>query len=116
SLIPTHFPYTTLFRSLGDSTRVSTTFTPLPREVHKGDRILLADGLIELRVEGVRGGEVVCEVMNGGELGEHKGINLPGVRLRVSAITPKDRADLAFALAHGANYVAVSFVRRAEDV
>ena len=106
----------TTARVLGDSTRVSTTFTPLPREVHKGDRILLADGLIELRVEGVRGGEVVCEVMNGGELGEHKGINLPGVRLRVSAITPKDRADLAFALAHGANYVAVSFVRRAEDV
>src|SRR2546425_6141968 len=101
---------------LGDSTRVSTTFTPLPREVHKSDRILLADGLIELRVEGVRGGGVVCEVMNGGELGEHKGINLPGVRLRVSAITPKDRADLAFAMAHGANYVAVSFVRRAEDV
>jgi pyruvate kinase len=106
----------TAARVLGDSTRVSTTFTALPREVHKGDRILLADGLIELRVRQVRGREVICEVVNGGELGQNKGINLPGVQLRVPAITAKDREDLAFALAHGVNYVAVSFVRRPEDV
>jgi pyruvate kinase len=101
---------------LGDSTRVSTIFRPLPREVHRGDRILLSDGLIELRVEQVRGQEIVCQVVNGGALGEHKGINLPGVQLRVPALTPKDRQDLAFALKHGANYIAVSFVRRPEDV
>jgi len=95
---------------------VSTTFTQLPREVNRGDRILLADGLIELRVRAARNTEVVCEVVNGGELGEHKGINLPGVQMKVPALTPKDRADLAFALRHGANYVAVSFVRRAEDI
>jgi len=106
----------TTARVLGDSTRVSTVFKPLPREVHRGDRILLADGLIELRVEQVRGREVICEVVNGGALGEHKGINLPGVRLRVPALTPKDREDLRFALKHGANYIAVSFVRRPEDV
>jgi pyruvate kinase len=106
----------TTARVLGDSTRVGTTFTALPREVQRGDRILLADGLIEMRVRQVRGREVVCEVENGGELGEHKGINLPGKKLRVAAITPKDRIDLAFALAHGANYVAASFVRRPEDV
>ncbi len=100
----------------GTPDRVSTTFRALPREVHRGDRILLADGLIELRVENVRGRDVICRVINGGELGEHKGINLPGVKLRVPALTPKDRADLAFALAHGANYIAVSFVRRPEDV
>jgi pyruvate kinase len=64
----------------------------------------------------VRAGSVVCEVVNGGELGEHKGINLPGVKLRVSALTPKDRRDLAFALSIGVNYVALSFVRRAADV
>jgi pyruvate kinase len=106
----------TTARVLGDSTRVSTVFRPLPREVHRGNRILLSDGLIELRVEQVRGPEVMCEVVNGGALGEHKGINLPGIQLRVPALTPKDRTDLVFALKHGVNYIAVSFVRRPEDV
>ncbi len=106
----------TTARVLGDSTRVSTVFRPLPREVHRGDRILLSDGLIELRVEQVRGQEVICQVVNGGALGEHKGINLPGIQLRVPALTPKDRIDLVFALKHGVNYIAVSFVRRPEDV
>jgi len=106
----------TTAKILGDSTRVSTIFHPLPREVKAGDRILLSDGLIELRVERVRKQEVICQVVNGGELGEHKGINLPGVKLRVPALTDKDRKDLRFALAHGADYIAVSFVRRPEDV
>jgi len=106
----------TTARILGDSTRVSTVFKPLPREVHRGDRILLSDGLIELRVKQVRGREVICEVVNGGALGENKGINLPGIKLRVPALTPKDRADLIFALKQGADYIAVSFVRRPEDV
>src|SRR6266403_1087350 len=83
--------------------------------VHRADRILLSDGLIELRVLQVRGREVICEVVNGGSLGEHKGINLPGIKLRVPALTSKDREDLIFALKHGANYIAVSFVRRPED-
>jgi pyruvate kinase len=103
-------------RVLGDSTRVSTTFRPLPREVHRGDRILLSDGLLELHVLQVRDSDVICEVANDGALGEHKGINLPGIKLHVPALTPKDRDDLAFALKHGANYIAVSFVRRPEDV
>jgi pyruvate kinase len=106
----------TTARILGDSTRVSTIFHPLPREVKSGDRILLCDGLIELRVERVRKQEVICQVVNGGLLGEHQGINLPGVKLRVPALTDKDRKDLRFALAHGADYIAVSFVRRPEDV
>jgi pyruvate kinase len=106
----------TTARILGDSTRVNTTFTPLPREVHRGDRILVSDGLIELCVRQVRGNEVICEVVNGGALGQNKGINLPGVKLRVPALPPKDRIDLAFALKQGANYIAVSFVRRPEDV
>jgi pyruvate kinase len=100
----------------GTAEGVSTTYRRLPREVRKGDRILLSDGLIELRVLGVRGGDVVCKVINGGELGEHKGINLPGVKLRVSSLLPKDRRDLAFALGIGANYIALSFVRSARDV
>jgi pyruvate kinase len=106
----------TTAKILGDSTRVSTIFRPLPREVHSGDRILLSDGLIELRVEKISGPEVICRVINGGALGEHKGINLPGVKLRVPALTEKDRRDLRFALEHGADYIAVSFVRRPEDV
>ena len=106
----------TTARILGDSTRVNTTFTQLPREVRRGNRILLSDGLIELRVEEIRGAEVICTVINGGALGENKGINLPGVKLRVPALTRKDKQDLVFALKHDADYIAVSFVRRAEDV
>jgi len=106
----------TTAKVLGDSTRVNTTFRPLPHEVKAGDRILLSDGLIELRVERVRGHEVQCHVVNGGILGEHKGINLPGVQLHVPALTEKDRVDLRFALKQGVDYIAVSFVRRAEDV
>ena len=106
----------TTAKILGDSTRVNTVFTPLPKEVHRGDRILLSDGLIELRVEQVKGKEVECYVVNGGALGENKGINLPGVKLRVPALTPKDKVDLRFALKQGADYIAVSFVRHPEDI
>src|SRR5258708_36732441 len=106
----------TTAKVLGDSTRVSTVFEPLPREVKRGDRILLSDGLIELREKQVRGSQVICDVVNGGALGENKGINLSGVKLRVRALTPKDKADLKFVLGAGADYIAVSFVRRPEDV
>jgi pyruvate kinase len=106
----------TTAKVLGDSTRVNTTFHPMPREVKRGDRILLSDGLIELRVESTTAHEVICQVANGGLLGENKGINLPGVKLRVPALTDKDREDLRFALSQGADYIAVSFVRRPEDV
>ena len=101
---------------VGTSEGVSTTFRELPHAVHKGDRILLSDGNISLRVISTRGSEVVCQVENGGELREHQGINLPGVRLKIPSLTPKDRRDLAFALTLGVNYVALSFVRTARDV
>ena len=100
----------------GDAVRVSTSYKPLAREVRRGDRILLDDGLLELRVDSAQGEDVRCEVVHGGLLGEHKGLNLPGVRLSAPAVTAKDKADLAFALEQGAEYVAVSFVRRAADV
>ncbi len=77
---------------------VSTTYKRMPREVSRNDRILLGDGLIELRVLSTTSNSVLCTVVNGGELGEHKGINLPGVKLRIPALTPKDYDDLAFAL------------------
>src|SRR5258708_37292294 len=106
----------TTAKRLGDSTRVSTTFSPLPREVHRGDLILLSDGLIELRVESVHGRDVNCHVVNGGARGEHKSSNLPGVQLRVAALTAKNKAGLKVALAQRADYIAVSFGRRPQDV
>jgi pyruvate kinase len=100
----------------GTAALISTTFRDLAREVQAGARILLSDGLIELRVSRVRENEVECEVINGGVLGEHKGINLPGIALSIPALTPKDRADLEFGLKHGVDMIAVSFVRSAADV
>ena len=100
----------------GTATRISTTFAGLADEVEPGARILLSDGLIELRVRSVRGKDVVCDVLNGGLLGEHQGINLPGVALSIPALTDKDREDLEFGLKHGVDIVALSFVRSASDV
>jgi pyruvate kinase len=100
----------------GSPTRISTTFPDLAREVTTGARILLRDGLIELRVRTVRGKDVVCDVLNGGSLGEHQGINLPGTALSIPALTAKDRKDLEFGIKHGVDAVALSFVRSAADV
>jgi pyruvate kinase len=101
---------------LGNDRFISTTFERLPQEVRPGNNILLSDGLIELSVESVEGTEVHCRVVNGGELGERQGINLPGVALRISALTKKDRADLKFGIQNRVDYIALSFVRRAEDI
>jgi pyruvate kinase len=100
----------------GTPTRISTTFPDLASEVAPGARILLRDGLIELRVRTVRGKDVVCDILNGGMLGEHQGINLPGTALSIPALTEKDRKDLEFGLKHGVDAVALSFVRSAADV
>src|SRR5579862_155570 len=100
----------------GTASLVGTTFKTLAENVEQGSRILLSDGLIELRVHDVDGADVVCEIINGGMLGENKGINLPGIPVRVPSLTEKDAADLEFALQNGVDAVAVSFVRTAEDV
>jgi pyruvate kinase len=100
----------------GDASLVSTTYPHLAEDVRAGDRLLIDDGLIELRVLSTDGVRARCEVVEGGWLGEHKGINLPGVALRAEALSEKDRADLAFGISHGVDYVALSFVRTAEDV
>lgn len=101
---------------LGTPTLIATTFQGLAREVVRDARILLSDGLIELRVRGVQGEDVECDVVNGGLLGEHQGINLPGVALTIPALTEKDRKDLEFGLKHDVDLVAISFVRSASDV
>ncbi|MCI0349223.1 MAG: pyruvate kinase [Acidobacteriales bacterium] len=100
----------------GTSSTISTTFPTLAKEVEPGARILLSDGRIELRVRGIRADDVECEVVNGGLLGEHQGINLPGRVLSVPSLTEKDEEDLAFGIKHGVDAVAVSFIRTAEDV
>jgi len=100
----------------GNATRISTTFPDLARELSPGARILLSDGLIELRVRSIRGKDVLCDVINGGMLGENKGINLPGIALSIPALTEKDRRDLEFGLKHGIDAIAQSFVRTAADV
>ena len=95
---------------------ISTTYDALPRDVARGDRILLDDGNLELRVERTRGDEVEATVVHGGPLLSHKGMNLPGVKLSTPALTDKDRKDLLFGLELGVDYVALSFVRQAADV
>jgi pyruvate kinase len=100
----------------GTAEAVSTTYAALPADVKPGDCVLLSDGAIELRVVRVQGEDVATEVLTGGTLAEHQGINLPGVAVSAPALTEKDRADLAFGIAQGVDYVALSFVRRPEDV
>ena len=100
----------------GSADLISTTFTGLPQEVKPGSRILLSDGRIELRVREVRDQDIKCEVINGGMLGEHQGINLPGAALSIPALTEKDRKDLEFGIRHGVDLIALSFVRSAADV
>jgi pyruvate kinase len=100
----------------GTAERVSTVFTTLAENLKPGDQILLSDGLIELRVKGIVGADVVTVIVNGGMLGEKKGINLPGVAIKVPSLTEKDEIDLEFCLKAGADTVAVSFVQTAEDV
>ncbi len=100
----------------GTASLVGTTFKTLAENVEQGSRILLSDGLIELRVHEVLGDDVSCDIVNGGMLGENKGINLPGILVRVPSLTEKDTEDLEFALKNGVDAIAVSFVRTAEDV
>jgi pyruvate kinase len=100
----------------GTAERVSTVFTTLAENLKPGDHILLSDGLIELRVQEIVGADVVTQIVNGGMLGENKGINLPGVAIKVPSLTEKDEIDLEFCLKAGADIVAVSFVQTADDV
>jgi pyruvate kinase len=101
---------------LGNAQKVSTTYQNLPKDVEKGDTILLDDGLIRLEVEGKSKDTVQCRVINGGILKEHKGINLPGVNVSAPSLTEKDKQDLNFGIQNEVDYFALSFVRRADDL
>jgi len=101
---------------IGDVHRVSTTYTGLPHDVKPGDQILLDDGYLSLAVTAVSDHEVKTVVVTGGVLKNNKGINLPGVDVSAPALSDKDKTDISFALRHAVDYVALSFVRRPEDV
>jgi pyruvate kinase len=101
---------------LGNAHEVSTPFTPLPREVEIGHRILINDGLVELVVVGVEEKKVTTRVIHGGPISSKKGMNFPDSELTIPAITDKDRIDVKFAVAQGLDYIAASFVRRKSDI
>jgi pyruvate kinase len=100
----------------GDETAVSTTYGALPRDCRRGDTILLDDGNIALQVEDVTDTDVICVVTDGGDLKPNKGINLPGVHVSAPALSEKDRHDVEWGIANGLDYVALSFVRQADEV
>ncbi|MEK6780482.1 MAG: pyruvate kinase [Bacteroidota bacterium] len=101
---------------LGNSELVSTSYDRLPKDVKVGDMILIDDGKIELKVKQVRDIDVVCTIIYGGPLKPRKGINLPNTKVSAPSLTEKDLADLHFGLTHKVDWVALSFVRKAQDI
>jgi len=100
----------------GDETIIPSQYESLPDDVVPGNRILLNDGAAELEAIRVEGQDVVCRVLAGGPVGDHKGINLPGVAVSAPSLTRKDREDAAFALDEDVDFLALSFVRSAADI
>lgn len=100
----------------GDETKVSITYDGLADDVEIGKKILIDDGLIELEVKKILGTEIVCKVINGGELGQRKGVNVPNVPVRLPALTEKDKEDIIFGIEQGVDFIAASFVRSAEGI
>ena len=101
---------------VGDAQRVSITYKGLVDDVSVGGKILIDDGLIELEVTGKNDADIICKVINGGELGERKGVNVPNVPIRLPAITEKDIDDIRFGVEQGVDFIAASFVRNAECI
>lgn len=101
---------------VGDAQKVSITYEDLYKDVKPGNTILIDDGLIGLTVEKIDGTDIVCHVVNGGELGEHKGVNVPNVKVKLPGMTERDREDILFGIEQGFDYIAASFVRSAEVI
>ncbi|MGE4517969.1 MAG: pyruvate kinase [Desulfobacteraceae bacterium] len=101
---------------IGSGKKVSVSYKKLPQDVKINELILLADGLMEIRVKEIKGNDITCIVESGGLLTSNKGINLPGTSLNIPALTQKDRTDLEFGLSIGVDFVALSFVRSAGDI
>lgn len=101
---------------IGDETAGHINYSGLNEDVKENDRILIDDGLIELRVRSVEGPRIACTVINGGELGERKGVNVPGVKIKLPALTDKDKEDIRFGIEMGFDYIAASFIRSADAI
>ncbi|MGG4141626.1 pyruvate kinase [Paenibacillus algorifonticola] len=101
---------------LGDVTRIPITYTDLPNDVSVGSTILIDDGLIGLTVEDVQGTEIICRIVNSGQIKSKKGVNVPGVNISLPGITEKDANDIVFGIEQGVDFIAASFVRKASDV
>jgi pyruvate kinase len=102
---------------VGDKTKVQVSYKGLPKDVTKGSRILIDDGLVELEVkEIIDGTDIVCKVLNGGTIKDHKGVNVPNVSINLPAITKKDIEDIKFGIDNEIDFIAASFIRKASDV
>lgn len=101
---------------VGTASRISTSYSPLADDASVGDKILIDDGLIHLNVISKQNNSVICEVLEGGKLKPKKGMNLPGMKLSAPSVTQKDLSNLEFALKHRVDFVALSFVRNAQDI
>lgn len=101
---------------VGNSTRCTITYKELYKDVKRGGRILINDGLVELEVENIKGKDIHCRVLNGGTLGNNKGINVPNAEIHLPSMTQKDVEDIIFGIQNGFDLIAASFVRKASDV
>ncbi len=100
----------------GTAERAAITYDGLCNDITVGTHVLIDDGLVEMTVDAINGSEIVCSVMNGGVISDHKGINVPGAKLRLPAVTQRDIDDIRFGCAAGVDLIAASFVRKAADV
>ena len=100
----------------GNAAGCCVTYPGLAKDVKAGDRILIDDGLIELKVKQIKSGNIVCHVENGGELGERKGVNVPNVKVKLPAVTEKDIDDILFGIQQDIDFIAASFIRSAKGV
>jgi pyruvate kinase len=101
---------------LGDQSKVTVTYEDMPNVVKPGATVLIDDGLIELRVTSIEGKDMICKVVSGGNLKPRKGVNLPGVKTTLPGVTERDVRHILFGLEHQVDIIAVSFVRKAEDI
>ena len=110
------FTFTTDENVVGNSERVAVTYKGFAQDLKPGNRVLVDDGLIAMDVQEIKGNEVICKVLNNGDLGENKGINLPGVSIKLPALAEKDKNDLIFGCEQGVDFIAASFIRKRSDV
>ena len=110
------FTFTTDKNVIGNSERVAVTYDGFAHDLKPGNRVLVDDGLIAMDVKEIKGNEVICTVLNNGDLGENKGINLPGVSIKLPALAEKDKNDLIFGCEQGVDFIAASFIRKRSDV